>query len=231
MPTNCTKVIEELTKNLPKNPNILLWVGAWRNGVSWNHSKIIAVDGKYLHTGGHNLWDAHYLKHSPVHDLSCELEGKIAHAGHNFANVHWAYIERKQEKFIGRIVDAIVPDTLPMVLKTRVTITAYPEDEAGEYPPAYNKKLMPRYKGLNPKYNCRIIGMGRKGQMFDNDDPSDSAFIAMIKSAKHIIRLGLQDLGPVCFPGSKVPLPGCTWYVRYDFVCSMRFHFVSSFAV
>lgn len=55
MPTNCSGVLDELTKDLPGDANIRLWVGAWRKGVSWNHAKIIAVDGKYLHTGGHNM--------------------------------------------------------------------------------------------------------------------------------------------------------------------------------
>ena len=59
MPVNCTVVIRTLTKYLPKEHNLQLWVGAWRKGTSWNHAKIIAVDGKYLHTGGHNLWDYH----------------------------------------------------------------------------------------------------------------------------------------------------------------------------
>ena len=65
MPTDCDGVLAELTKDLPADANIRLWVGAWRKGVSWNHAKIIAVDGKYLHTGGHNMWDAHYLEYDP----------------------------------------------------------------------------------------------------------------------------------------------------------------------
>jgi hypothetical protein len=52
MPVNCTVVIRKLTKGIPKDANIKLWVGAWRKGISWNHAKIIAVDGRYLHTGG-----------------------------------------------------------------------------------------------------------------------------------------------------------------------------------
>jgi hypothetical protein len=75
MPINCNKLIEKLTINIPQDctNNINIWIGAWRKGVSWNHAKIIAVDGIYLHTGGHNMWDYHYLKQSPVHDLSIEL--------------------------------------------------------------------------------------------------------------------------------------------------------------
>ena len=58
VPMNCNEVVKELTSHLSKDdPDTLrLWVGAWRRDTSWNHAKIIAVDGKYLHTGGHNLW-------------------------------------------------------------------------------------------------------------------------------------------------------------------------------
>jgi hypothetical protein len=75
IPLDCNALIKELTSTIPAecHDNIRLWVGAWRKGVSWNHAKIIAVDGIYLHTGGHNLWDYHYLKDSPVYDLSIEL--------------------------------------------------------------------------------------------------------------------------------------------------------------
>jgi hypothetical protein len=51
VPVNCDAVIKKLTEHLPKNSKIRLWVGAWRKGVSWNHAKLIAVDGLYLHTG------------------------------------------------------------------------------------------------------------------------------------------------------------------------------------
>jgi hypothetical protein len=59
MPVNCTVVIRELTKHLPTDSKLKIWVGAWRKGTSWNHAKIIAVDGQFLWTGGHNLWDYH----------------------------------------------------------------------------------------------------------------------------------------------------------------------------
>lgn len=53
MPLNANKLIKILTKDLPAEANLHLWVGAWRRGASWNHAKIIAVDGIHLHTGGH----------------------------------------------------------------------------------------------------------------------------------------------------------------------------------
>lgn len=51
MPVNCNGVRKALTKDLPKDTKLQLWVGAWRKGFSWNHAKLIAVDGVYLHTG------------------------------------------------------------------------------------------------------------------------------------------------------------------------------------
>jgi len=37
----------------------------------------------------------------------------------------------------------------------------------------------------------------------------------MIDSAQTIIHLALQDLGPVCIPGTGIPLPGGTWPDNY----------------
>ena len=76
MPVNCEKILKELVKEIPKDLSkyVRIWVGAWRKGISWNHAKIIAIDGLHLWTGGHNLWDGHYLKHDPVHDLSIVLK-------------------------------------------------------------------------------------------------------------------------------------------------------------
>jgi hypothetical protein len=86
MPVNCNLLIEELTKDLPEDASskLKLWVGSWRKGMSWNHAKIIAVDGKYLWTGGHNFCDYHYLKNNPVCDLSLELEGGVANDAHRY---------------------------------------------------------------------------------------------------------------------------------------------------
>ena len=70
MPVNATKLIKEFTKDLPEESNLHVWVGAWRRGASWNHAKIIAVDGKYLHTGGHvsfSLLSTTMLKLLPSH--------------------------------------------------------------------------------------------------------------------------------------------------------------------
>jgi phosphatidylserine/phosphatidylglycerophosphate/cardiolipin synthase-like enzyme len=61
-----------------------------------------------------------------------------------------------------------------------------------------------------------MISMGRYGTLTKfNRRPADDAIVAMILSAKKSIHLALQDMGPVCIPGTRVPLPGCTWPKPY----------------
>jgi phosphatidylserine/phosphatidylglycerophosphate/cardiolipin synthase-like enzyme len=208
MPVNCNKVMEELTKGLPTDANLQVWVGAWRKGVSWNHAKIVAVDGIYLHTGGHNMWDYHYLKNNPVHDLSFEIEGKIASDGHLYANEQWSFIENKQSTLGGFCVDKL-PDCMELPVPIRVTVTEWPAGKAPIFPPKYKKSLHPqrtRQEGDVP-----MISIGRYGSLLRSDRPSDDAIWAMLGSAQTIIRLAIQDLGPVCIPKTKIPLPGCVW--------------------
>uniref|UniRef100_A0A7S3Q235 PLD phosphodiesterase domain-containing protein n=1 Tax=Chaetoceros debilis TaxID=122233 RepID=A0A7S3Q235_9STRA len=212
MPTNCNSLVTELTKGLPDDANIQLWVGAWRKGASWNHAKLIAADGRYLHTGGHNLWDAHYLKNNPVHDLSIEMEGRVAHDGHLYANAQWQFIERKQSTCGGQMVDHL-PDSVPLIWKTRVTVSEYPPIKAAEFPPMYSTGLVPTYD--KPEGSVPVLSLGRYGSLTIQHRPADDAFIAMFDSAKKIIRMSLQDLGPVCIPKTKVALPGCTWPKPY----------------
>lgn len=208
MPVNCDKLIKKLTKTLPTDANVELWVGAWRKGASWNHAKLIAVDGRYLHTGGHNLWDPHYLKNNPVHDLSIEMEGRVAHDGHLFANNQWRFIRRKQSGCFGQCAE-MIPDGMPLLWQNRVIVSEWPRKKAAEFPPRYSPDLVARYE--KPQGTVPVISLGRMGTLTLNHRPSDDAFIAMIDASKKVIRMSLQDLGPVCIPKTKMALPGLKW--------------------
>jgi len=215
MPVDCTAVLKELTSDIDEDEcKIQMWVGAWRRGTSWNHAKIIAVDGKYLHTGGHNLWDPHYLKNNPVHDLSMQAEGRCTHDGHLYLNKQWEHIKHMQSGFVGWVVDHL-PDRMPTILQNRVTVTEFPENgETPEFPPMYTKDKVPfNHDGFQG--HVPMITMGRYGKILLKNRPSDQAFIAMVNASKKIIRMALQDIGPCCFPGTKIALPGCTWPKPY----------------
>jgi phosphatidylserine/phosphatidylglycerophosphate/cardiolipin synthase-like enzyme len=64
-------------------------VNASCGGISWNHAKIVAVDGQRAIVGGHNLWTPDYLVAAPVHDISMAVEGPAAYDAHRFADALW----------------------------------------------------------------------------------------------------------------------------------------------
>ena len=214
MPVNCARVIKALTEDIPKDSNLRIWVGAWRRGFSWNHAKLIAVDGVFLHTGGHNLWDRHYLRNNPVHDLSFELRGRVTRDGHRFAQEQWNFVHAKQSTLIGSVVDKM-PDGMPLAKRTRVTVSEWPKGKAAIFPPQFTKQLIAKSSHqsliLDKSKDVKLISIGRQGAMTFVSRPSDAAIIAMIESSKTIIRMVLQDIGPVTIPGTKKALPGLTW--------------------
>ncbi|KAI5249660.1 hypothetical protein E4T42_05206 [Aureobasidium subglaciale] len=57
--------------------------------LTWNHSKIVAVDGQRALVGGHNMWDGAYLGDNPVLDVSMKTEGLSAVDAHRFAENLW----------------------------------------------------------------------------------------------------------------------------------------------
>lgn len=59
--------------------------------LSWNHSKIIAVDGSRAIIGGQNLWDV-YLGPTPIHDLNVQLQGSSALSMHQFIDTLWGNV-------------------------------------------------------------------------------------------------------------------------------------------
>ena len=64
---------------------------------SWNHSKIIAVDGRSSIVGGHNMWESAYGQvANPISDLTMRLEGDAALSAHRFADLLWAFTCRWQ---------------------------------------------------------------------------------------------------------------------------------------
>jgi hypothetical protein len=161
---------------------------------------------------------------SPVNDLSLEMEGGVAKDGHLYANAQWGYIVKKQSTAWGRFVDQNIPDALDVPRRARVTVSEFPTSTTAEFPPFYRAKKKPKRMLRGPAIGhfanreqpfVPVITMGRYGQIVKKARPSDDAFVALIDSAQTIIRFALQDIGPVCVPGTKMSLPGCVWPEAY----------------
>lgn len=57
--------------------------------MTWNHAKIIVVDGCEALVGGHNLNMDLFRSYPPVHDLSCVVHGAAAYGAQLFLNQMW----------------------------------------------------------------------------------------------------------------------------------------------
>jgi phosphatidylserine/phosphatidylglycerophosphate/cardiolipin synthase-like enzyme len=156
-------------------------------------------------------WETGLRKDKQVANMlhySLTSQGRVAYDGHLFANDQWRFIESMQSTCCGSMVDKL-PDGLPLVAKTRVTVSEFPRGEAAEFPPFYKKSFIPERKVGEDE--VPVITMGRYGSVLRHYRPSDDAFLAMFDSAQKIIRLVLQDLGPVRIPKTQITVPGCVW--------------------
>jgi len=76
---------------------------------SWNHSKIVAADGRVSFVSGINMWANDYLTDSPVTDVGVVVQGPAAADSQKFLDVLWRYAYADQ-------------GTLPM--QTKIVATA-----------------------------------------------------------------------------------------------------------
>jgi len=123
---------------------------------------------------------------------------------------------------MGSCVDQM-PDYLPMILQSRVTLSEYPEGKADIFPPMYIKgqivpqssllssipttprvhpapqnqhdvpEQTPEQATINDKV-VPIISLGRYGAVMRRHKPADDAIVAMLDSVKYNVKLALQDL-------------------------------------
>jgi phosphatidylserine/phosphatidylglycerophosphate/cardiolipin synthase-like enzyme len=190
---NTTTLIKNLTRDVSKSSNINVAVGAFRSSdapASWNHSKTVAVDGRESIVGGHNMWNRDYLQQDPVHDLSLHVRGSAAGDAHRFANQLWKYTCEN------------------MTLVTWFTWSVWSNlwshgNVTTGCPRTYD---LPQ---VETESTATVISVGRLGTGIVKDgNQSDAAFSALIRAARHTVRISSQDIGPVLAPVVNVPLGG-----------------------
>ncbi len=138
---------------------------------TWNHSKIVSADGNHALVGGANMWDLHYLRKNPVHDLWIELEGSPA---------------ADASRFVDRLFKFACVDQGILDLADKASRRG-PKCPA---PFGNGPTGVASSGGTSP-----VISVGRMGTI--GPLASDAALIAMIDAAKSEVRLSQQDLGPV----------------------------------
>lgn len=137
---------------------------------SWNHSKIIAIDGAEALVGGHNLWTQDYLMDEPVSDLSMHVKGPAAASAVRFIDRLWEYVCANLNQ----------KDSIALASST------------GSCPSS--AALPIRRPG---RVGLPILGVGRLAAGITKDfaNQSELARDLTLASAQHEIRIVQQDLG------------------------------------
>ena len=143
---------------------------------SWNHSKIISVDGHEALVGGHNLYSQDYLAGDPVHDLSMRISGPAAASASRFVDTLWQYVCSNLDK------------------SKTISLSSFATDRSlaeGSCPPSPVEKTSSQRGGVP------IMAIGRlaSGVTSDFANHSDLARDLLLGAAKHDIKIVQQDLG------------------------------------
>jgi len=169
-------------------------VGSYRVGEdSWNHGKIVAVDGEHLSYGGINLYPTDYLQKDNVYDITIHGSGTMAQTGHGYANALWNTVMSESswgtsQTSLSRCIAGASEKT---VYGTWDSCWPMPEGMT-TFPPC----------GSSASGGVRAIPAARLGEAYLSDDtknrnPSDHAFAAMFAAAKSSIKISSQDFGPL----------------------------------
>lgn len=178
--------------------------------MTWNHTKIMAVDGVEALVGGHNMNMDLFRNYPPVHDVSVVVHGSSAYGSQLYLNELWACNSDllKKEYF----------DDESMTWEIGTAFNDKPEDPlansvAFDYMKERQGELMKLHENYNPamgsnlyeyekmeeyKKSERILSIGKywRGPNMENDYQRASEIMReqLIKNAKRIIRLSQQDL-------------------------------------
>ena len=174
----------ESARNIPGS-RVTLSVSAMRactvlescNSFSWNHGKLIVVDGREAIVGGHNLWTEDYLTDNPVHDLSMQVRGPAATSASRFADRLWSYVCSNLD------------------YKDSISLASFSagQSEIGQRCPT----ALATRRAAAGTGGVEIMGIGRLGAGITDDfaNQSELARDLMFAAARKTIRVSQQDLG------------------------------------
>ena len=177
---------------------------------SWNHSKIVAVDGRTALVGGINQWSQDYLLDQPVHDISMQLQGGAAADAGRFADRLWHYVCDHHDPHAAQVAS--------FVARPGVALTGNADIYSGcleqlEPPPA-----------AGGAGGVAVLATGRLGAGVTKDfaNQDDLARDLIFGAARHDIVVAQQDVA-FALPGTPGTLyPEMTLAAWADFMLAGR---------
>jgi phosphatidylserine/phosphatidylglycerophosphate/cardiolipin synthase-like enzyme len=180
------------------------------NGYSWNHSKIVAADGRVALAMGINLWEKSYLQsNNPVTDVGTVVEGPAAASAERFLDVLWRSVCRNPGHGLsywntvipkrggpGGCPATLTPEPTPGTGTVRVL-------SVGRSGYIRDGRVTGRKDWFSPSWfdsydsGCMLppIPNTLNGDAaWDGRNPSDTALRALVASAKSRVVIGQQEL-------------------------------------
>ncbi|MBU6330717.1 MAG: hypothetical protein KGR18_12295, partial [Acidobacteria bacterium] len=191
------------------------------NGYSWNHSKIVAADGRIGLAMGINLWEKSYLQSTnPVTDVGALVEGPAAAGAQRFLDQLWTYVCAHPGKGVLRWNTVI--GTSPTVACPAALTPAAPQGTGdvrvlavGRSGYISNGRTSGRTPWFQPsfldRYDSRCVVPPIPNPMngdaaWDGRNPSDTALRALVSSATTKIVIGQQEMTLPCATSSSYDL-------------------------
>ena len=192
------------------------------NGYSWNHSKIVAADGRVALAMGINLWEKSYLQSTnPVTDVGAVVEGPAAATAERFLDVLWRSVCKHPGKGLsywntvipadggtGGCPATMTPDPTPGTGTVRVLAV-------GRSGYIKDGRVTGRKDWFSPSWwdsydsGCVLPPLPNTmngDSAWDGRNPSDTALRALVMSAKSRVVVGQQELTFGCATSASYDL-------------------------
>ncbi|MGW7369542.1 phospholipase D-like domain-containing protein [Streptomyces sp. NPDC054841] len=184
-----------------------------KTAFSWNHSKLLVVDGQSVITGGINSWKNDYIDTThPVSDVDLALTGPAAGSAGRYLDELWAWTCQNKGNF-AKVWFASSPgaDCMPAMEKDSNPAQA---PATGKVPVIAVGGLGVGIRDSDPLSAFRpslptasdtkcVVGLHDRTNAdrdYDTVNPEESALRALIDSASSHIEISQQDLNATCPP-------------------------------
>lgn len=212
-----SKYRDELVSKLGKAAgNVTLNVASMttsKTAFSWNHSKLLVVDGQSAITGGVNSWKDDYLDTAhPVSDVDLALTGPAAGSAGKYLDTLWSWTcENKSNIASVWFASSNGAGCMPAMEKEANAGAAKP---TGDVPVIAVGGLGVGIKDSDPSSSFRptlptasdtkcVVGLPDRTNAdrdYDTVNPEESALRALVASASSHIEISQQDLNATCPP-------------------------------
>ncbi|MFF4099583.1 phospholipase D-like domain-containing protein [Streptomyces sp. NPDC001903] len=185
-----------------------------KTAFSWNHSKLLVVDGQSVITGGINDWKDDYLETAhPVADVDLALRGPAAASAGRYLDELWSWTCQNKSN-IASVWFASSNGAACMPTMAKDSAPATPPAAPGDVPAVAVGGLGVGIKRNDPSSAFRpalpsapdtkcVVGLHdntNADRDYDTVNPEESALRTLISSANRHIEISQQDVNATCPP-------------------------------